>query len=1821
MKSRLKQFMQTRLVAKMAALKNSPFNSTLITMQNFKQILTLLPFLLILYSCVGTVQEAGTDGSLIFEKPTIRFDYLGITQSRPIAHDKIEIEFYPAGGDGFEYVLTINDSTTPIRLDPNALLPISGGRFLYTIKNLNFNSEYKLKLIAKNISKNSLSRNENVAFVKTFDNQVAQFDGITQVSLVPGNTSTQILVNWLVAPWEGTISGSNYDPVRWEIIYISSLGGISNINNDSYSGTDRVRITVPSENNCFSSNLSGCSSASPFSFQTAAIISNLIPDTRYYIQVRAINKLYEKQKRDNILEEKPITVSREVNTRFLTIRTDPLKNESDFDPESVVLVNTPGAASQNSINIYWKEGTGNFDHYRIFVKKVVEGDPSKDEMTDIVLNQLNTPGGYSTPQDGLKNTFFIKENLEKLSWYQVKVALCKTSECNLDASLPNPAIVSNVKAIQVKPILAPFSGITSIAPPGQYSQRDTVDLKFTPPLLTAGHATGLEFYCVDPANQNSMIRMSASPITSNEIPRCMGLFLPEPEPASLLNFQSFKVQGVNTSTSTEYCFAATPVISGPPDYRLPVPDRIIRCIHPEVIPPTVSQFPGISGACNIDGNSVTVNWIKPKGGVYSGFKVFWKEKLATEKFSFANAITGSSYSTHPVDLNAGATQFTIDNLMPGKSYQVGVLAVVDMSPNPNLYSEFNLNVKDCNIQLPIAEFKGFTRILALGPKMDGRIINDATKKLPESARMFEAVNSDGIPYEVPMASLTEADKSGTFFTNAPGDNSSTSFQSLADAAIGENGSNMSKDGIVSLSWEEVGLDYPGATTFFTTGQNHDPNRDKRIWGYRVYRSSDNKLTWKEVTQKNVSGLIHARDLTYFPRPNKAAVTKRMAFFTDYSVYSLEEYFNEDKQLEVERARNYFYKIVPVFNNLELTYSSPTHHIVKITLPPPNMALVHRWMANRGRCLEMGKIPNIGNNYSCPYNGVGAVSPSIPEITGNTILDQRGDLLVDRQELGCRYTRGDQTATPNVGLSAFEDIMNLDKVSKFKGHPVLSGGVENLSARFSGCLGTQNITFGNTPSDFAPDYTSVLQGDCIGSHKQRLALKVCPSFTGFYEAAVVKSPGVPYNTEAPDCTTNTSENDEYPNNIAAAYSFNNRGKYVMQSEPLAVFYNRTSSAGQNLAIHGPGLNTEDPAVIKNRSWLNMGVSNNCSINLAAIDGSGYMHPRWLSIAELSRHEILFKGQYPDLLNKTVDEITEVSRNNNTPADLTLYNGIEGNISDTSALFKKPSLVSNRYRPTTKISRIMSSNAAKLPPLEGLPPEAAARLCDSYNVQIGIAADKNNFFSETAIKKKRLLRRSESTTASAWPENYDHNKINALEQTIASPNEIGSCINTTKTINPQQDTLKGNRYENSFPFDIGRTPLLTGSSSHNVLGTRAQPYHSASCVSRYGIQDIVGNVRESNSELIYCDYSKDRIQLGPVNGNWSPTKPGVDGTALNNDDVHPFFNTEAENDFFIVESATLKNGTPVAFTAFDSNNQVIPNFKPSVHISTESGYCSIVDNNPIRREEDSETIFRDGNIWNSILNPGGSVNTNLIQSQQADFGSIKALRNGDGRFLDFGPKGLAAALNNNNSIGVANTSNKFFNPVIGMPLACQLGSCEPISMENSEAVSDNSRISTTALFGNISPDDLEEGDAGSAPTFTVEIKDFFVGRSSFISMGITEFDYTPPTKVTVGMPGSGITGNPLTEVRLNTAGNMLSPPVLYSYPADFAPGSEVEYSRVHWQTPRETNFRMISGGSFKEAQTGRFSLDIQRSKVGTSGTGWVFSGDSMGARCAILINEEE
>jgi hypothetical protein len=73
---------------------------------------------------------------------------------------------------------------------------------------------------------------------------------------------------------------------------------------------------------------------------------------------------------------------------------------------------------------------------------------------------------------------------------------------------------------------------------------------------------------------------------------------------------------------------------------------------------------------------------------------------------------------------------------------------------------------------------------------------------------------------------------------------------------------------------------------------------------------------------------------------------------------------------VSASSTYYYVVRPVVSNIE--YPTPDADTeIKIMVPPVNMSLVHRWIANWEMCSNlMGRTFDRNNNYRCSYVGPG-----------------------------------------------------------------------------------------------------------------------------------------------------------------------------------------------------------------------------------------------------------------------------------------------------------------------------------------------------------------------------------------------------------------------------------------------------------------------------------------------------------------------------------------------------------------------------------------------------------------------------------------------------------------------------------------------------------------------------------------------------------------------------------------------------------------------------------------------------------------------------------
>jgi hypothetical protein len=1791
-----------------------------------------LPFLLLLLlttgvltGCVGTVEEGSPNETEYYEPKKYSFYYPGITAARAISHDKIEIDFFPTfGREKYTYYLYVNGND-PVELNLEALDDAGGGKLMYTMKDLNINQTYKLKITAEEIETGDVSSGEAEYYISTFDNRTARFAGINTVEKVVGQSDTQVNVYWVAPDMDGTFAAENYDPVYYEVTYISEIGGYKNLNNPDYGGTDRQTVRVPP---------SGV--ASPGFNPSEVKITNLQPDTRYYFQVRAINKLWNDMYNANPDE---IPVDKEVNTRFTSVKMDGSTSLFDFNRNSLVLQNAPGAEAYSKFFAFWEYGEGTFHGYRIFIHKYTGSDDATidDQLTDVKMQEIidnNWTSGDSYYADmEPTETSFTASSLSEFNWYQVKVALCKTIACPLDPADPNAAIISNPQAIFTDAVLAPFGGINFIGNPEDASTIDQIKLSTDTPTLSVGHAEEMHLYCLDPVNfdptnPSTYVQFPSTPFAaiSSSITHCDGLMYTETLDLNTTVLPIRGVKNVNTDglDDAHYCFAMAPAITTKGAYNksMDPSDWVVRCIHPEIKVPNINEFPGITSTCTINQNQVTVGWEAPLGGIYNQYRVFWYQKPAgTDSFNFADAIADANGAAGDYNdsgfLSDSTFTYTMNNLRPGKRYQIGVLTVAyDAATTPvtELYSEHNLNVLDCDIPLPKASFDEWTRIFAIGPKVNGLFPkeNPYDDYKPE-ALIYEALNEDAIPLEVKIDTALGNPVDDDWF-DQPGnyDTPPASYVEItkADANPNEDGYLASKEGIISLAFKKVTLEFLQGE--FDSNNDVTDDRAGRTYGYRIYRSDDNRLSWKEVTQNG--GLLHQAPYTWRKRNNGADESDDMIFFTDYSV----KYTPSNNT--VSKARTYWYRVVPVFDDMELPWDDETSfspaHMVKVILPPPNMALVHRMMANRTMCNEMGLPLNkgLGEHYSCDYNGIGSRSKTTPWALGQTVYDQKGDLLVDRFELSCNFTRGDYYAQYKEGKSFF-DKPNDNWSGYFKSDNYLFTGVNtdelgnDDTSRFKGCVsgfkgntnavGPLESNRGFNDTDYVNngiDYRKMIYGDCVDRGGVSIPWQESTNPTFGCSAYGTNYPGThgQYVDTTPvpfDCTANTDADNPqvaYSSSAGPSYFGKDFIRHVaLQAEHAAVVYKK-NPAGRPISPWGPG----DSKIMNTTSTYSF--QSNCFINLASIGASNEWRSRWVPTNHLYR------------LNSNSTSDTPIIRTMGSMlTDTALY--------DTSE-YKAPGAQffdTDRYDNDTQLGRIFSSNSAKLPPLTAFRKGDAQALCSTYKVQVGYGDDAGNFFSVEMPKEKRIARRTELINMAAWPESYDDVKVTEVEWGTAPGAQDKPYCNTQNAVKwaatdtPSQSpgsTFTTRNTSNALNVSI---PLLTGSSRYKGADYSGVGDHSAECVSKYGIQDLVGNLREMSSDKMICDYSLDKFYFGKHSGN--PYNDGATGGDISQSVP---FKLNRNGWYYIKADAEISYE--------DSDDPTRPSITGNKYwpaVNPDSGYCSLVDSDP--DVYDNALRFRDvSGIFEEVYNPDGSLNISMVQGiNELDQVAINSMRDGDGFYMNIGRSHLLPNIGDTGSLaldaynltasGASVAIGKYFSPVVGLPVYCGT------ETSNCSLSADNRRI-TTAYFT------TNNGVTGT------DISNFPTNRSQIYNNGLSEYQWQSTNyEFTYSLSEADLYGQNKTIISKFKVTGDADDLSTFTYDTTtsrdlyLALGeTDVQMMRMWWTIPRGSPLFFLNMGYHRSNTAGRYDANFT-----WSNDIWDTGREDMGIRCLVMVNDED
>lgn len=1725
---------------------------------DFKRSIIFILFAVALTSCVGKVEDKNPKATKNAETGTEIISFSGVTKVEAISHDKVEVSFFPSTGQPSDltYLVYVNESLIPIEVKGDSLTLTKGGFYTYVVSGLRVNTEYSFSVGVRNGKTGSETENNKALNTKTFNNYTADFGGISSAAPAAGESGqTTINVEWVPAVSLGSqFSPRANDPIAYEVAYLSSEDGTaSDLINDN--NPKIVRLQNPSS----------LPSSPQLTTERVREVSGLKPGTEYHFRVRAIHKAYV----DFSLTPGYKT---EQNNKVFSTSTLESSGLFDWSTESFAVERPLGEDALTKIDIKWATATGPFVNYRVYNVKV--GEPTEalvdvqaaaPTMDAAYIDGLNASDDYTTVT---ADKIFVRlENLESYAYYKTVMVACRTLGCT-DAQ----RIMAEPILYRVVPSVAPFSGLLQIRDPIDLANLNQISVKFDPPVVAAGYVNRFELYCYDSLTDASPTELVTSTANSSGKAGCNGLTRVSASPSTTSGYESFKeivVQGNFISpgqvvSDREYCFAAIPVIEGNNFTKRDLSSAIVRCKTIEVKVPTMEDFPGATKSCSVGFDSLTANWSAPTTGLYDRYEVFYKEDDGSA-FKFSDAIAGAAgYSS--VD-NITTLSANVTGLTPGKSYLYGVLSYI--SGGTKIYSESNLGITRCTLPLPTARFEEWVDIFAVGPKADGRVTPALVTK--EKSYLFETLTSAGETLEVDV-NVSDSAPTTAFEDQFGVMNGGITFQGVYGSNKQNPAAGMhqySNSGIIRLAWKDVTLD-SGSMTMKQAIDAYETATQKRnrTFGYRIYRSDDNQETWKELTSDDYTfqsvtnaGLLHPISYSERVRSNAPVDTFNAIMFTDYSVK------HAGKSGNVDRARVYHYKIVPVFNGTEIKYDREEdnpQHIVKVTLPPENMALVHRLIANRQTCLEVGKTitSDVSQHYTCDWNGVGARGLSVPWIQGLTVYDFGPDLLMDRYELGCNYTRGDYSNSNSI----------------FSGTEFNFFGLNDNGINFVGCFapngsrsGPSNTTGGNHPGT-GNSYTDRAQfrvGDCIGDNFARMydSDTVCAD-PATAQLIPMTYPGIGDGMGLDDCTNSANLADNYFDfNGSGVNNINNQ---AIQSEYAAVYYNRYDNSTWSRmprtlrGANGNDLNVYQGGLYASRCMINLPVQDNsATVGI----GEGRLKTRWIAANKLG--DLTSNSTNVNLYSQTVNQVLS-----NPSMHDSLSNAAPSNSYVNLAN-------STRYDGNTPIAKIISSNDAKLPPLDRLTQDQGNQICQTYEVEVGTYDDVSENFTQIGpTRNKRMMRRVEGIAASALPKNLTNSEVTAIENGGITKNPVTSGVNYNPGCNSyERDVPDGLFYSQTHSGEMigtrmpgtknGTTssptrPLfITGSSFYDDGGVQ---YSTQACTSRYGVQDLIGNMKEMTTDLVFCDYSGEFLYLG-VDGVQASSVPTTGNRVFHDSGLASW-----------------------------------------VQSSSDTGRCSVVENGSYRNPAYS---FAGNNI--PMVDIFGNLNTTIVETiNTLDLRSPSYYRGGDGFFMDFGQTNYGPPISLNDTLALEFTTavssgtsiearsrdgsdprrGRYFNPIIGMPLECADTVCN-----NSL---DNKSITTSTFVTDFS---LTPGD--------FSISNFPVRGSQIYSDGMSEVNrsfnyYTSPdtTSYDYNFIQTINVGTQTTQTYQENNGSLKS--------SDDNDGTSVTLTQ--WRLVRDSSLQFKNFGGVDTDGTGRYSMEIVDTSIEKQK-----SSMASGVRCVVRLGE--
>lgn len=126
-----------------------------------------------------------------------------------------------------------------------------------------------------------------------------------------------------------------------------------------------------------------------------------------------------------------------------------------------------------------------------------------------------------------------------------------------------------------------------------------------------------------------------------------------------------------------------------------------------------------------------------------------------------------------------------------------------------------------------------------------------------------------------------------------------------------------------------------------------------------------------------------------------------------------------KDTTVTSGATYYYVVRPVAGSTAISTPEADSEVV-VPVPPDNMTLIHRWLANNDTCSTMGRAVDRTHNYRCTFSGPASIVD-----TGVSYYDIGTSFFDDRFEAGCNYTSGSISklagVAPGAGVGNTGDV--------------------------------------------------------------------------------------------------------------------------------------------------------------------------------------------------------------------------------------------------------------------------------------------------------------------------------------------------------------------------------------------------------------------------------------------------------------------------------------------------------------------------------------------------------------------------------------------------------------------------------------------------------------------------------------------------------------------------------------------------------------------------------------------------------------------------------